>query len=97
MSRVKEETIKYIENFAKKYHYAMFCEIGYRQVRNGKWTWEISGMLGNWYMNNKSLKHFPLFDDDIEASEAVILLCKKLPQFKNKEHMEIYDFLPLEV
>lgn len=92
---VKQEILDFIEIFHSKYSGAMFCEIGYRQVKGGKWTWEISGMWGNAYMDNNFLGFYPVFEDDVEASEATILFCKKNYQFKNREHMETYDFLPL--
>lgn len=92
---VKQEILDFIEMFSKRYRGSMFCEIGYRQVKGGKWTWEISGMRGNEYLDNKILGFYPIFENDIEASEAVILFCKKNWQFKNKQHLELYDFLPL--
>jgi len=92
---MKQEITDFINLFHKKYYMAMFCEIGYRQIKGGKWTWEIFGMFGNTYMTNEFLDFHPIFENDVEASEAVILFCKKNWQFKNKEHMEMYDFLPL--
>lgn len=95
MSRVKQETLDFIDFFSEKYKMSLSSTVGYRQVRGGKWTWEIDSWFGNERVNNKTLNYFPLFEDDIEASEACILLCKAMPQFKCKGHVDGYDFLPL--
>jgi len=91
-----QEIQEFINMYRKEYYMSMFCEIGYHAVRNGGYTIVIHGMIGNAYINNKYLNFYPMFKDDVQASKFCSMFCTINNQFKNKGHMEIYDFLPLE-
>lgn len=93
----EQEIQDFIDMFSLKFKGSIFCEIGYRKIRGGQWTIEIFGYHGNYQFDNKKLNFFPVFDDEIQASLAVIKFCQVHWQFKNKQHMDGYDYLPLNI